>query len=279
MAVRTPIAESTAWKILDRYVQDCLQINRDSLRAVYATGSLGGGYYRPGQSDIDAVLIVADGSQAIWGDLEASSERLSTLNQAYKARYQIPKDFGPFALQESALFPPYDPASDLIALEIARLKVQGVCVYDAFDGAGTRAVERAPMPGVEDFRRGARNFEAWLVAEFLQDHPISGFSEAACVNTILIHLGRCLRIARGVLEFDKRALIAAYLEHDPPFVDRAAFRLVEASLAGCRLSGPQVAQLRRCTAWLRQAMNGYLGIGGVGNWGAGRRCSEMLHLT
>ena len=70
------IDERSAWQILDRYVQDCLDIDRESLRAVYATGSLGGGYYRPGQSDIDAVLIVADGSQDTWGDLEQGSERL-----------------------------------------------------------------------------------------------------------------------------------------------------------------------------------------------------------
>ena len=87
MVIDTPISEPAAWEILARYVQDCLQIDRDSLRAVYATGSLGGGYYRPGQSDIDAVLIVANGSEEMWGNLEAGSERLSALNKAYLERY------------------------------------------------------------------------------------------------------------------------------------------------------------------------------------------------
>jgi hypothetical protein len=256
MAVGTPIDERLAWQLLERYVQDCLALDRDSLRAVYATGSLGGGYYRPGQSDIDALLIVADGSQEIWGDLEQGSERLAALNRTYRERYRIPKDFGPFALQEHELYPPYDPASDLIADEIARLKDQGVCVYGVFP------LDDVPMPTAEDFRRCARNFEAWLEAELLAGHPISGFSEAACVNTILIHLGRCLRIARGVLEFDKRALVAAYLAHDPPFVDEVALGLVEASLVGERLSEPQVADLRRSTAQLRTRMNRYLGLSG-----------------
>ena len=253
------IDEKMAWEILDRYVQDCLAIDGDSLLAVYATGSLGGGYYRPGQSDIDAVLIVADGSQAVWGDLEQASERLGALNRAYKERYQIPKDFGPFALQERELYPPYDPTSDLIADEIARLKVQGVCVYGAFDGDDP--VARVPLPSAEDFRRGARVFEAWFEAEFLPEHPISGFSGAACVNTILVHLGRWLRIARGVLEYNKRALIPAYRQHDPPIVDETAFRLVEASLAGDTLSESQVAALRRATAAVRTQMNKHLGVG------------------
>lgn len=249
------IDEKMAWEILERYVLDCCQIDRDSLRAVYATGSLGGGYYRPGQSDIDAVLIVADGSQDVWGSLEECSERLGALNRAYQERYQIPKDFGPFALQESELYPPYDPASDLIADEIARLKVQGVCVYGTFD------LNAVPLPSAEDFRRGARVFEAWFEAEFLPEHPISAFPGAACVNTILIHLGRWLRIERGVLQYNKRALLAAYRQHDPPFVDKAAFDLVEAFLAGERLSEPQVAELRRATAAVRTRMNKHLGVG------------------
>ena len=249
-----PISESAAWEILERYVLDCLELDRESLIAVYATGSLGGGYYRPGQSDIDAVLIVADGSQAIWGDLEQGSERLAALNQAYQERYRIPKEMGAFALQESALYPPYDPTADVLPLEIARLKVQGVCIYGAYD------LDAVPMPVGDDFRRGARVFEAWFEAEFLQEHPFAAFPEAACVNTILMHLGRCLRVERGVLEFDKRAVIAAYRQHDPPFVDEAAFRLVQASLAGETLSAPQVEALRRYAEQLRTQMNEYLGV-------------------
>jgi len=249
-----PIAERAAWEILDRYVQDCLEIDRASLIAVYATGSLGGGYYRPGQSDIDAVLITADGSQEIWGDWETCGERLSALNRAYQERYGIPKEMGAFALQESALYPPYDPAADVLPTEIARLKVQGVCVYGAYDLNGV------PMPATRDFRRGARNFETWFEADYLVERPFSTFSAAACVNTILMHLGRCLRIARGVLEFDKRAVIAAYRQHDPPFVDEPAFGLVEASLAGEALSEPQVEALQRYAAYLRAQMNRYLGV-------------------
>jgi hypothetical protein len=215
---------------------------------------LGGEYYRPGQSDIDAVLIVEDRSLEIWGDLEEGSARLVALNHVYKERYHIPKSFDPFALQVSQLYPPYDPESDMLPLEIARLKVQGVRVYGDFDLASV------PMPSAEDLRRGAARFEAWFRDEFSRSHPISGFSEAACVNTILIHLGRFLRIERGVLEFDKRALVAAYLESDPPFVEEEAFRLVQASLAMRALSASELGKLRRYVVELRTQMNAYLGI-------------------
>ena len=65
------------------------------------------------------------------------------------------------------------------------------------------------MQAYHDFRGGARAFEAWFDEVFLPENPFSEFSEAACVNTILIHLGRFLRIERGVLEFNKRAVVVA----------------------------------------------------------------------
>lgn len=235
-------------------MQDCLKIDRDSLLAVYATGSLGGGYYRPGQSDIDAVLIVRDGSQDIWGDLDTASKPLEALNRAYKEQYQIPKDFGPFALQEHELYPPYSTESDVLALEIARLEVQGVCVYGEYD------LEPVPMPTAEDFRQDAQRFERWWRDEFSKTTPIETFSGTACVNAILMLLGRYLRIERGVLEFDKRLVTSRYLENEPPFVDEKAFRLVADSLASRVLSEQEVKQLRETVKRLRTQMNAHLGI-------------------
>jgi len=75
------IGENKAWRILDAYVEDCLAIDSETLLAPYAVGSLGGGYYRPGQNDIDAVLIVRDGSENIWGTSETVSPALRALNQ------------------------------------------------------------------------------------------------------------------------------------------------------------------------------------------------------
>ena len=123
----TVINERAAWKIVAEYVEDCLRIDCHSLLAIYVIGSLSGGYYRPGQSDIDAVLIVRTGSRSVWGDTDKPSKALQDLNRRYLERYVIPKDFGPFALQERELFPPYDPEKCLTC-EIARLKLQGKCV-------------------------------------------------------------------------------------------------------------------------------------------------------
>jgi len=119
------IGEKAAWKILHKYAKDCLEIDAKSLMAVVAIGSLPGGYYRPGESDIDAILIVADGSEAIWGDVEDASPALEGLNRRYSEVYNIPKDFGPFPIQERQLKPPYPPEKGL-ASEIARCSVEKV---------------------------------------------------------------------------------------------------------------------------------------------------------
>lgn len=245
------INEQHAWEILDRYVADCLQIDSCTLLAVYAIGSLGGGYYRPGQSDIDAVLIVQDGSDHIWGTGEELSAPLEALNGRYKEQYQVPKDFGAFPLQEQELIPPYGPE---VPSEVARLKLQGKCVYGDYDLAVV------PMPTAEDFLQEVQHFEMWWRDEFAKSMPPDRMSPAACTNVILMHLGRYLRIKRDVVEFDKRRLIPVYLKHAPPFVDNEAFRLAEAVLALQELSQAELTRLREGMSDLRARMNAHLGV-------------------
>jgi predicted nucleotidyltransferase len=248
------IDEVMAWEILDRYAGDCLRIDSNSLLAIYAIGSLAGGYYRPGQSDIDAVLIVKNGSEHIWGNSETPSTHLEGLNRKYLETYKIPKDFGPFPLLEGELFPPYNPDRHCLPLEIARLKLQGKCIYGNFD------LGPVPMPTTEDFLRDAQHFEEWWQDEFSKNTPLKSMSPAACVNTIFMHLSRFLRIKKGVIEFDKQKLIEKYLENAPPFTDDEAFRLVKASLDSRSLSAAENERLRQYTGKLRGQMNTYLGI-------------------
>jgi hypothetical protein len=248
------IDEAAAWEILHQYARDCLEIDSDTLIALYATGSLPGGYYRPGQSDIDAVLIVENGSEHPWGNSEKPSKPLETLNRRYLDRYKIPKDFGPFPLQESKLFPPYDPRCDVLTLEIARLKIQGQSVYGEFD------LDAVPMPTASDFLVGVQRFEEWWRDEFSKTTPLGSMSPTGCVNTILVHLGRFLLIEKGTIEFDKRKVVRAYLNSDPPFVNTEVVRLVEAFLASTALTEADAELLRSYAGELRAQMNAHLGI-------------------
>ena len=247
------ISEKRASDILDLYVQDLLSIGSDSLLAVYAIGSLGGGYYRPGQSDIDAVLLFEDGSEHCWGTGNEPCEALKQLNKTYLETYEIPKDFGPISVQEGQLLPPYDPEDELVP-EIARLKLQGKCVYGGFD------LDAVPMPSASDYLRHVQHFEEWFRDRFLRSASFDTLSARGCVNTLLMHLHRFLWIKRGVVEFDKRKLATLYLAQDPPLIDRRLLDLGERSLSGETLAEEIVPELRQRTERLRIRVNHCLGI-------------------
>lgn len=247
------IDAETAWEILSRYVDDCLKIDSPSLLAVFAIGSLPAGYYRPGQSDIDAVLLVQDGAEKLWGSCVEPSSELKILNRSYRERYRIPKDFGPFPVSASELFPPYDPHKELVT-EIARLKIQGRRVYGCFD------LDVIPMPKGSDALADAQHFEEWWRDEFAPSMTTEGLSPTGCANTILLHVTRFLWIKRDVIEFDKRRILPRYLDSEPPCVHPEAFSLVERSLAGMELSQRDEDALRAFALLVRTEMNGLLGI-------------------
>ena len=246
------IDESKAWDILSGYVADCLRIDVDSLVAVYAIGSLTCNAYRPGESDIDAVLIVAEGSEDIWGAPTAASEQLAHLNRLYLETYHIPKDFGPFPIQEHRFYPPYLPEDELVP-EIARLKIQGEAVFGGYD------LDRVPMPTVDDFLAYVRHFEQWFEDEFLNEHPFETFSARACANTMLMHMSRFLWVKWDEIEFNKRAILPKYMTADPPFIGQDMLELLAAARYGPPLSDEELWRLREFTRWMREELNDLLG--------------------
>jgi len=252
------IEEKTAWDILKSYAVECARIDSLSLVALFAIGSLPGGYYRPGQSDIDAVLIVADGSEAIWGassslTTDAPSNRLADLNKKYRQHYDIPKDFGPFPLQPHELLPPYDPNKEL-TLEIARLKLQGKLVYGAF------SMQNIPMPAKKDFLADFKQFEEWWDNDFAGKYPPERFSLTACSNTILAHLNRYLIIEKGIIQFDKRQIIPLCLANNGLLLDKQQLDVVQKHLELKDVAEAELKELRQYAVDLRRNMNSLLKI-------------------
>jgi hypothetical protein len=247
------IDEANAWRILESYCAACAAVDSDSLMAIYAIGSLPAGYYRPGQSDIDAVLIVRDGSEGIWGNINASSERLAGLNAEYQRHYGIPKSFGPFPLEPHELHPPYD-ADKTLTLEIARLKVQGEIVYGDF------SLEDVPMPTREDYLADFRRFEDYWDNDFSKKTPVERMTAVQCVNTILIHLHRYLIVEKGIIEFDKRRIVPSCTVRGTPFLYQPALDLVRRHLETGKVSEEETTNLRQYVSDLRHNMNALLGI-------------------
>ena len=106
--------------IAKKFAEEIVRIYPDTL-AVYAIGSIGGGYYRPGQSDIDTVVIM-DCTRAQANDRITAVEAVA---DRYWKEYSVPKGFGAIVLGKEQLMPPYIPEEELV-MEIIRLKAQVV---------------------------------------------------------------------------------------------------------------------------------------------------------
>ena len=80
------ISESDALGIIDQFLEELQLVDAKSIRALYILGSLGGGYCRSGQSDIDIILILDSDRGKILGSFDRSSELLLSITK-YKEEY------------------------------------------------------------------------------------------------------------------------------------------------------------------------------------------------
>lgn len=237
------IAFDDAMKIAGRFSQELAEKYRDKIAAVFAIGSLGSDYYRPGQSDIDTVVITTYSR----GELAQIEAVVSSIADRYRKEYRVPKGFGAIVLAEEQLFPPYIMAEELV-LEILRLKTQSKSIYGNYDTA------RIPYPDKQAIIDDAKAFQTWVDAERLKSNAERHFSiplkmdAVSVVNSMLIALKRYLLIHHGIVEFNKFKVVGLYLANDPPIVNGEAFALIDALLHNAEMHADEDT-LERITAF------------------------------
>lgn len=208
-----------ALHIAERFAAGVADICGDKLLAVYAIGSLGSDYYRPGQSDIDTAVITGFSRE----ELAPYAEKIEALADEYWKKYSVPKGFGAIVFAKEQLFPPYRKYEELI-LEIMRLKTQSRLVWGGFD------LSAVPFPGKDAIIEDACAFEEWAASEREKDPDFGVSSIVMLVNSTLMILKRYLMIRHDIVEFNKFKVIGLYLEHEPPFVNDEVFDFIEVSL-------------------------------------------------
>jgi len=238
------ISEARALDIVREFLLELLSVSNDIL-SLYVIGSLGGGYYRQGQSDIDTVIIVRDNAAITQDDVDRIAGK-------YQKKYHVPKGFGAILIREAELLPPYTKSETdefEFTVEIARLKVQGKPVY------GSIKSEDIPMPSKADFIKDALIMEKWFDKEF--GYPMFDKLETVgCVNSILGILRRYLIIEKNIFEFNKFKTIDTYLQNSPPLVNQQAFELIRKSLNGEAAANEENLQtLRECGIEFRDYFN------------------------
>ena len=241
------ITEEKAMEIVHKFLRE-LRRRDGGILALYVIGSLGGGYYRPGQSDIDTVIIVGD-------DAAITQERVNKIARKYWKRYKVPKGFGSVMIRLSELAPPYlksERDEFEFTVELARLKTQGKAIFGGID------LDKIRMPSTDDFIKDAIIFEKWADREF-GTPMFDKLQITGCVNTILGHLRRYLMIEKGVFEFNKFLTIEAYLRHAPPIVNERAFNFILKKLKGEVVGDDDdLRMLRACGMQFRAYFNRHL---------------------
>lgn len=218
------ISMEQAVEIAKEFACEIAKMGGDSLIAVFAIGSLGGGYYRPGQSDIDTLIIVDDSKETLLTNKISEDKMLvDKIADEYQNKYNIPKGFGSIVISKNQLYPPYNKTDELV-LEIINLKAQGLLLYGNFD------TDSIPMPDRNAIIEDAKAFEDWWDESFINSKQL--LSITACSNSILILLKRYLLIEKGIVEFNKLKVIDTYLHNNPPVVNKEIFELINNYIDG-----------------------------------------------
>ena len=213
------ISYESAVSIARQFAKEISELYGSKILAVYAIGSLGADYYRPGQSDIDTALIFSISRDELF-EVETVCGKIA---DKYYKEYGIPKGFGAVVFAEEQLFPPYRKEEELI-LEILRLKTQSKQIY------GSYYLDKIPFPDKKAIIDDAKHFQEWADGEKERDPDFRIKDNISLVNSTLISLKRYLMIEKDIVEFNKFKVIPLYLENDPPVVFQDLFDHISASL-------------------------------------------------
>lgn len=229
------ITKEQALAIVEQFLNALLSVDPQGILALYLIGSLGGGYYRPGQSDIDTLILVRN-------DAAISQEEIEEIADRYSVLYHVPKGFGAVMVHECELFPPYiksETEQFEFTVEIARLKTQGVLFY------GQYSLEHIPMPTAQDFVKDAKIMENWLRSEY-GDPIYEKLDITACVNCILMTMRRFLMIEKSIFSFNKFETVEIYQSQEPAIINEEVFSFIHSYLRGETTgTADDLAMLRR----------------------------------
>ena len=213
------ISYEKAIDITKQFAKNVKDLLKDKLLAVFAIGSLGSDYYRPGQSDIDTIIITCFKRE----ELKIYRKDIRKLADCYHEKYNVPKGFGAILLAEEQLYPPYIAEEELI-LEIYRLKLQSKLIYGEYD------IHKIPNPSKKDIIEDAIAFENWRQEEHKNNPDFKIDNNIMLVNSTLMMLKRYLMIKWDIIEFNKFKVIDLYMKNNPPYVDEELFEFIEKSL-------------------------------------------------
>jgi len=227
---------NAAWEELTAFAgaADALRLNE--VRAIFSIGSLPGGYFRPGQSDLDVLVLFkgAPDAEAVFSKAQqAEKERL----EAFLLRAE-PYDMELIFLHESRL--QRDPQTGRLPYAdfVQRLLSQSKLLWGAFELSSLEA------PGKEDFACAFKRYLEYLRKKHGDDFIKQGIL-TELLKHVLVLMRTYLQVQRGMLEYDKTQLARRYRASNPTIaLPPGIARALEAQFAGEALT-PQISDAVR----------------------------------
>ena len=194
-----------AWQTLEDLARRITNAPIKGLRAVFAIGSLPGGYFRPAQSDLDVVTL--------FNDPPKKGQELASLSAQLEELVQPGKLLHPFEVE---CLPRFivdlgrNPQTGLLQNPdlVARLKVQSKQLV------GNYPIQTLPMPSAEEWAWETRNFLHWWDDQE-KIEPIASVSTAKQIKKTLALVRFYLAVRRDLVEYNKFKLLEVYEKSIP----------------------------------------------------------------
>lgn len=197
---------NTAWIELEAFASAAEALRLSEVRAIFSIGSLPGGYFRPGQSDLD-VLVLFRGmpdAQGIFNEAQQEEKQQLEALAAQAGPYEMELIF----LHESRL--QRDPLTGGLPYAdfVQRLLSQSKLLWGKFDLASLEAPQKEDI--ICAFRRYLKYFHKKHGGNFFMQGTL-----AELLKHTLVLMRTYLQVLRGVPEYDKTQLARRYHESNP----------------------------------------------------------------
>jgi len=196
-----------AWQTLEELSRRLSTALSKPLRSVFVIGSLPGGYFRPGQSDLDLV--------ALFNDPPNRGNAFEELRVELEELARPEKLISPFDVECLPRFISdlgRNPQTGMLQNPdlVTRMKVQSRQLY------GNYPVQSLPMPSSEEWTWETKNFLNWW-EEKSQINPSRFLLPAKQIEKTLALVRLYLAVRRDLVEYNKFKLLETY-DHAIPVV-------------------------------------------------------------
>lgn len=196
-----PLDETAIWAALEELSQRFLKAPLERFKALFVIGSLAGGYFQPGRSDVDLVALFA-GQRPAPERVTELAELLERILMQYAPGFEVEI----LPRFESDL--EEDPKSGLYQNPdlAARLLIQSRLL------AGSYPLGQLRMPGPADFQASFPDHLSWWR---IHHGAVETMSPLLQAKYLLMILRFWLAVLRGNLVYRKQALVERYKDAQP----------------------------------------------------------------